>query len=198
MNSPYCIKLPITFDLNESLEYYQILQKDFQPLKWDMPVLGFRHTNEEIIPTITGWAIQTPKDINEPHCMIEDADIQGKEFAKETPCAFGFAKKLIDFFPTAFRMYITVNSPGVVVVPHVDTIGVPRTTCKIIIPIQTNEKATWSIEDDVFHLDAGSLYLMNTSITHSTKNEGTTDRVHIMLEFFEEEFEVLKNMSGHI
>ena len=198
MNSPYCTPLSITFDLHEALEYYHTLEQYYQHLKWNMPVLGFRHTSEEIVPTITGWAIQTPRDPHTPHCMIEDAEIQGREFAKETPCAFGFARKLLDFFPTAFRMYITVNSPGVVVVPHVDTIGVPQVTSKIIIPIQTNDKATWTIEDTVLHLDEGKLYFMDTSITHSTQNDGDTDRVHIMLEFFASEETTIKNMSGRI
>jgi hypothetical protein len=194
----FSTKLSIVFDLNEALEYYHTLENNYQHLKWQMPVLGFRHEDEEIKESITGWAIQTPKEVNEPHCMLYDTNIQGREFYKETPCAFGFAKKLLDKFPTAFRMYITVNSPGVVVVPHVDNENIPKRVYKIIIPIQTNSKATWTVDEGTIHLDEGSVYLVDTLKTHGTQNYGDTDRVHFMFEIFAEDFDLVRSMTGSI
>lgn len=198
MINSFSEELPITFDLNEALEYYHSLVADFQHLKWKMPELGFRHEIHNITPSITGWAIQTPKNIYEPHCMLYDTDIQGREYYKETPCAFGFAKKLLEKFPTAFRMYLTVNSPGVVVVPHVDNENIPRRVYKIIIPIQTNPSATWTVDEGVIHLKAGSVYLVDTLKTHGTENNGSTDRVHFMFEFLEDDLPSIKNLTGTI
>jgi hypothetical protein len=194
----FSTQLPITFDLNEAVSYYHELEKNYQHLKWTMPELGFRHTKENITPTITGWAIQTPKAVDEPHCMLYDTNIQGREFYKETPCAFGFAQKLLTKFPTAFRMYITVNSPGVVVVPHVDNENIPRRVYKIIIPIQTNNDATWTVDEGTIHLNAGSVYLVDTLKTHGTQNDGNTDRVHFMFELLAEDLELIKNTTGCI
>jgi len=191
--------LPITFDINQALDYYRTLEKDFQHLKWNMPVRGFRRVDENITPSITGWAIQTPAKTDEPHCMLYDINLQGRELAKETPCAFGFAKKLLNVFPTAFRMYLTVNSPGVEVLPHIDDTNIPKRMYKIIIPIQTNDKAIWMTDEGNIHLEAGSVYLVDTmSFRHGTQNNGDTDRVHFMFEIFEEDLETVKGMSIHI
>lgn len=194
----FSTRLALTFDIDEAIDYYHKLQKNYQHLKWTMPELGFRHSEENIIPTITGWAIQTPKEIDQPHCMLYDTDIQGREYYNETPCAFGFAKKLLEKFPTVFRMYITVNSPGVVVVPHEDNENIPKRVYKIIIPIQTNDNATWTVDEGAIHLNSGEVYLVDTLKTHGTQNYGNTDRVHFMFEFFAEDLELIKNTTGCI
>jgi hypothetical protein len=188
--------LPITIDLKEAFDYYCVLERDYQHLKWKMPTNGFRRIDEEgYQPTISGWAIQTPGDINEPHCMLHDTNLQGRDIAKETACAFGFAKKLLETFPTAFRMYITVNSPGVVVLPHVDDKNMPRKIYRIVIPIQTNDKATWTVDEGIIHLDAGTVNLLDPSLKHGTQNDGDTDRVHLMFEIFEDDFQTVTDMS---
>ena len=194
----FSVQLPITFDLNEALDYYHTLEKQYQHLKWKMPMSGQVTEQDKCSESIVGWAIQTPSDINEPHCMLNDTQIQGREFYKETPCAFEFAKKLLNKFPTAFRMYLTVNAPGVIVEPHIDNENIPEKIYKIIIPIQTNDKATWTTDTGTVHLGAGNVYLVDTLNTHGTQNYGDTDRVHFMFEIFKEDFELVKNMAGHI
>jgi hypothetical protein len=194
----FSIQLPITFDLDEALDYYHTLTQKFQHLKWSMPLSGQVTGDDQFSESIVGWAIQTPRKVYEPHCMLYDTQIQGRELHKETPCAFGFAEKLLNRFPFAFRMYLTVNAPGVIVEPHVDNENIPRKIYKIIIPIQTNDKAIWTTDDGIVHLDAGNVYLVDTLKTHGTENYGGNDRVHFMFEIFEEDFELVKNMSGHI
>lgn len=186
--------LPVTFNIDEAVEYYNELKSNYQHLKWKLPTKQFRKIDDpDYKPTITGWAIQTCGDINVPHGMADDVGIQGREFYKETPCAFGFAKKLLDAFPTAFRMYITVNSPGVEVLPHIDVQNMPRKTSRITVPILTNDNAKWIIDEGAVHLDAGSAYLIDWSIRHGTQNFGNTDRVHFMFEIFEEDAQTVKN-----
>lgn len=208
MTEPFSIELPITFNEEEALDYYHTLVRDYQHLKWKMtetepgsgfvPESAFLREETDMIPNVIGWAILTPKDVNEPHCMLYDTEIQGREYYKETPCAFGFAKKLLDKFPTVFRMYLTVNSPGVVVLPHVDNENMPRRIYKIIIPVQTNPYATWTVDEGVIHFKTGCVYLVDTLKTHATQNLGNTDRVYFMFEFLEEDLESIKNLNGII
>jgi hypothetical protein len=195
----FSTELPITFDLEEAIEYYRTLQKDYPHLKWKMPTSGFRVVDEEgHEPNITGWALQSPKDPSEPHCMLHDFEIQGREFYKETPCAFGFGKKLLDFFPTAFRMYMFVTSPGVVVTQHYDD-TFPQRIYRMHIPIETNDKAIWIVEGEKLHMPAGKVFLVDPlKILHGTENYGDTDRVHIVFEFLEQDIDAVKQLSGHI
>jgi Aspartyl/Asparaginyl beta-hydroxylase len=191
--------LPITIDLEEAFDYYCVLERDYQHLKWKMPTTGFRRIEQEgYQPTIYGWAIQTTGDVNKPLCILYYPNLQGRDIAKETACVFGFAKKLLEVFPTAFRMYLTVNSPGVVVLPHVDDKHMPRKIYRIVIPIQTNDKATWTTDEGIMHFDAGTVNLIDPSLRHGTQNDGDTDRVHLMFEIFEEDLETVKKMSIHI
>lgn len=192
------IQLPITFDLNEALDYYHTLENQYQYLKWSMPMSGQVTKEGQFSESIVGWAIQTPGDVDKPHCMLYDTQIQGRIFHKETPCAFGFATKLLSKFPSAFRMYLTVNAPGVIVEPHIDNENIPKKIYKIIIPIQTNNKAIWTTDAGTVHLAAGNVYLVDTLKIHGTQNYGSTNRVHFMFEIFEEDFELVKNMSGRI
>jgi len=188
--------LPITIDLEEAFDYYCVLERDYQHLKWKMPINGFQPNIS--LRNISGWAIQTPKDVNEPHCIVYDTNLQGRELAKETACAFGFSKKLLEAFPTAFRMYITINSPGVVVAPHVDDKNVPRKIYRIVIPIQTNDKATWTTDEGIVHFDVGTVNLIDPLLRHGTQNYGDTDRIHLMFEIFEEDLETVTTMSIRI
>ena len=187
--------LPVSFDLNEALAYYEELKTNFQHFRWKMPTRAFRKFEDPLYkPAVYGWAIQTPGDINEPHIMLYDAEIGGRENHKETPCAFGFAKKLLDAFPTAFRMYVTVNTPGVEVLPHVDNI-VSKKRYRITVPIQTNPDAFWITPEGNVHLDVGKVYLIDWSIRHGTQNNGTTDRVSFMFEVYADDIQTIKETS---
>jgi hypothetical protein len=195
MAKTFSTLLPITFNVAEAIEYYNELKSNYQHLKWKLPTSAFRRVEDDTYePTITGWGILASGDVNKPHQMIDDVGLQGREFYKETPCVFGFAKKLLDAFPTAFRIYLTVNTPGVEVLPHIDAKNMPRKTYRITIPIITNEDAVWTTEEGNVHMPAGGVYLIDWSIMHGTQNNGTTDRVHFMFEIFEEDIQRVKDM----
>lgn len=74
---------------------------------------------------------------------------------------------------------------GHVIDRHVDGLGANLHTHKIHIPIQTNEKALFHIDDQSFHLKEGFGYEVNNITSHGVENLGSEDRIHFIFEVFE-------------
>jgi aspartyl/asparaginyl beta-hydroxylase len=53
---------------------------------------------------------------------------------------------------------------------------------RLHIPIQTNPEAVFYVGGERFHMREGGLYYANFSKVHSVRNDGTTDRVHLVLD----------------
>jgi hypothetical protein len=53
---------------------------------------------------------------------------------------------------------------------------------RLHIPIQTNPDAVFYVGGERFHMREGGLYYANFSKVHSVRNDGTTDRVHLVLD----------------
>jgi len=76
-----------------------------------------------------------------------------------------------------FRGRILIAQPGHVLDLHRDG----EHSCRIHIPIVTNEKCHMQIDDEHVHMPAdGSAYLCNTSLLHRFGNLGTEERIHIV------------------
>lgn len=180
-------KLHFTYDVTEAVDYYnEVTTEKFQSLKW------FTKDDQTSDPTILGvygWAIQYPKDYSDKvYAKYNKYDL-GIDLYKESAIAFGFARKILDAFPLAFRAAIYVNPPSTHFLPHVDTMGV----FKIHIPILSNKGAVWITEDGETNMKPGTAYLIDTTKTHETINRGTTDRVHIEIEMRREDLHTINN-----
>ena len=68
---------------------------------------------------------------------------------------------------------------------HVDGAGSNLVTHKIHVPLQTNPKATFTIEEDTRHLQYGSAFEVNNIARHAAANLGEEHRIHLIFEFFE-------------
>ena len=68
---------------------------------------------------------------------------------------------------------------------HVDGAGSNLGTHKIHLPLQTNPKAKFFVEDEAFHLALGTAYEVNNIAPHSAVNHGTEDRIHLIFEVFD-------------
>jgi hypothetical protein len=53
---------------------------------------------------------------------------------------------------------------------------------RLHIPIQTNPDAVFYVGGERFHMREGGLYYANFSKVHSVRNDGATDRVHLVLD----------------
>ena len=70
---------------------------------------------------------------------------------------------------------------------HVDGEGSHPLTHRIHVPLQTNPRATLTVHDTDFQLEAGHAYEVNNLVPHGAFNGGDQDRVHFIFEVFEGE-----------
>ena len=56
---------------------------------------------------------------------------------------------------------------------------------KLIVPLQTNPRATLTVDGADFHLEAGYAFEVNNLVPHSAFNGGEEDRIHFVFEVFE-------------
>ncbi len=50
------------------------------------------------------------------------------------------------------------------------------------IPIETNQKAVFCYEDDCFHIPQGEIFEVFPDVPHWVENNGTTDRIHWIID----------------
>jgi quercetin dioxygenase-like cupin family protein len=74
-------------------------------------------------------------------------------------------------------------APGSVIKPHKDPgCGYSDGQFRIHIPIITNPGVHFTIEDEQLHLAAGECWYLDFSATHSIVNNGSTARVHLIID----------------
>lgn len=68
---------------------------------------------------------------------------------------------------------------------HVDGAGSNLLTHKVHVPLVTNPKALFEIEDEVRHLEVGRAYEVNNIVRHAVENLGDEARIHLIFEHFD-------------
>ena len=68
---------------------------------------------------------------------------------------------------------------------HVDGEGSHPLTHRIHVPLQTNPRATLTVDDTDFHLEYGHAFEVNNLAPHGVFNGGEEDRIHFIFEVFE-------------
>lgn len=89
--------------------------------------------------------------------------------------------------PVFPKVMLARLAAGGVVTRHTDGLGSNLHTHKIHVPIQTNDRAWIEVGDQRFHLSSGHAYELNNLAPHGAENAGTTDRIHLILEVFDDE-----------
>lgn len=88
----------------------------------------------------------------------------------------GYGRELVDSLPIrSKRWLVTIHTPGTHLITHQDA----PDKIRVHIPIYTNEDSNWIVDGEQFHMEPGYAYLVNTSLPHSVKNSGDTDRIHL-------------------
>lgn len=83
------------------------------------------------------------------------------------------------------RVMLARMAPGGVIRPHQDANPAAKWPHKIHVPIETNEKVTFYIGGSPYHLPAGEAAEVNNMAVHAVENRGTTDRIHLIFEYFD-------------
>ena len=95
-----------------------------------------------------------------------------------------YLQTVMDYFQcekTTVRL-MKLNA-GAVILPHQDTdMNFEAGEVRFHIPIQTNEQVAFYIEEERIPMKAGECWYLNLSQTHRVSNNGTIDRVHLVLD----------------
>jgi len=187
---PLLEKLDITFDPKEALDYYLELENNYQKYKWNYKDWNSDASKDSYYAKMFGWSMNSNNDVdNEPN-----RDGNGNNF-RETPCAFGFGKKVMDFFKGANYVCVTVVPPNTYLNLHTDDNRYKR----IHIPITTHERFFFYDQyRNRFRVELGNVFILHTERLHGAKHLGTNFRAHIMVKYPTPLIENVYNKNGLI
>lgn len=98
---------------------------------------------------------------------------------REAVADFGYANGV---FP---RVMLARMAPGGVILPHIDANPAAKWPHKIHVPLLTNEKVGFRIGDSVHNFPVGQAVEVNNLGPHSVRNDGSTDRIHLIFEYYD-------------
>lgn len=83
------------------------------------------------------------------------------------------------------RVMLARMAPGGVIQPHRDGNPAAKWPHKIHVPILTNDKVTFFVDGKGYHMAEGEAVEVNNMGVHAVKNEGGTDRIHLIFEYYD-------------
>jgi hypothetical protein len=98
---------------------------------------------------------------------------------REATAPYGYAN---GEFP---RIMLARMAPGGFIQPHRDANAAAKWPHKIHVPLQTNDAVTFTIDGKAYHLPEGEAVEVNNMATHAVENRGSTDRIHLIFEYFD-------------
>lgn len=190
------LPLDLEIDINEFRDYFKTVEQDFQHLKWDLSteVDSVNYgVGGHTYSASYGWALQSNRyDLNLP-CPPYHAHSDNAEY-RDTALIFGPVKRLKEIWPFAYQFSLVVATPGFRVNWHIDNLE----TRKCHIPIYTNDRGYFIFEDEQLVLKPGKIYLTNTSLNHSTDNQGDSNRVHIFFKIPADKMHEVYSTTGKL
>jgi hypothetical protein len=93
--------------------------------------------------------------------------------------AYGYAN---GDFP---RVMLARMAPGGVIHPHRDENPAAKWPHKIHVPIQTNDRVTFHVAGEDRHFAEGEAVEVNNMDVHAVTNQGDSDRIHLIFEYFD-------------
>lgn len=69
--------------------------------------------------------------------------------------------------------------------PHRDANAAAKWPHKIHVPVLTNDRVTFFIDGVGYHLPEGEAAEVNNMGVHAVKNDGDTDRIHLIFEYYD-------------
>jgi len=83
------------------------------------------------------------------------------------------------------RVMLARMAPGGVIKPHVDANAAAKWPHKIHVPLLTNDKVTFFIGGVGYHFPEGEAVEVSNMAVHAVENAGTTDRIHLIFEYYD-------------
>jgi len=83
------------------------------------------------------------------------------------------------------RVMLARMAPGGHIDPHFDSNPAAKWPHKIHVPLVTNPDVTFFVDDVAYHFEEGEAVEVNNMAVHAVTNRGTTDRIHLIFEYFD-------------
>lgn len=83
------------------------------------------------------------------------------------------------------RVMLARMAAGGVIQPHRDANPAAKWPHKVHVPLITNDRVIFRVEGDKRHLAEGEAVEVNNMGTHSVDNLGSTDRIHLIFEYYD-------------
>jgi hypothetical protein len=83
------------------------------------------------------------------------------------------------------RVMLARMAPGGEILPHVDANPAAQWPHKIHVPLLTNPGVGFRIGDTIHHLPEGHAVEVNNLGIHAVRNDGDTDRIHLIFEYYD-------------
>jgi len=83
------------------------------------------------------------------------------------------------------RVMLARLAAGGEILPHMDNNPAAQWPHKIHVPLLTNPQVGFRIGDTIHHLPEGEAIEVNNLGTHAVRNGGTTDRIHLIFEYYD-------------
>lgn len=93
--------------------------------------------------------------------------------------AYGYARGA---YP---RVMLARMPAGGLIQPHIDQTPAAMWPHKVHVPITTNPKVTFFVDRRGYHLPVGNAYEVNNMAEHAVANEGDSDRIHLIFEYYD-------------
>ncbi len=83
------------------------------------------------------------------------------------------------------RIMLARMAPGGVIHPHRDTNQAAKWPHKIHVPLVTSDKVRFTIDGVDYRLVEGEAVEVNNMATHAVANDGDSDRIHLIFEYYD-------------
>lgn len=83
------------------------------------------------------------------------------------------------------RIMLARMAPGGVIQPHRDANPAAKWPHKIHVPLVTNDQAIFFVDGVAYHFAEGEAVEVNNMATHAVQNRGTSDRIHLIFEYYD-------------
>jgi len=83
------------------------------------------------------------------------------------------------------RVMLARMAPGGIIKPHRDANPAAKWPHKIHVPLLTNDKVTFFVDGVGYHFTEGEAVEVSNMAVHAVENAGTTDRIHLIFEYYD-------------
>ena len=134
---------------------------------------GTRHIVFRFVETSIDWRVSRTLGLWEDFAEVLEPVLA------EASRGFGYARGQ---FP---RIMLARMAPGAEIKPHRDANPAAKWPHKVHVPLTTIDQVTFFVEGIGYRFPVGHAFEVNNMGVHAVKNDGDTDRIHLIFEYYD-------------